>query len=159
MIKVNGNDVEFVEGETVAALLKRMMTTLGKLPYRVLVNIGDYGDDYADFALPANMTTASWYPQPSVIEQCDAVIQEPGKPNRSTIPPKARRAAMINAYHRCETPGCGRTRFLEVHHRRPRSQGGGNEPANLQVLCSACHQLVHRQGCSQPALHRQEGTG
>ncbi|MBC8423628.1 HNH endonuclease [bacterium] len=80
------------------------------------------------------------------VVQCDAVIQEPGKPNRSTIPPKARQAAMIRAKHRCETQGCGRTRFLEVHHRRPRSQGGGNEADNLQVLCSACHQLAHRQG-------------
>ena len=79
------------------------------------------------------------------VVQCDAVIQEAGKPNRSTIPPKARQAAMIKANHRCETPGCGRTRFLEVHHRRPRSQGGGNEVANLQVLCSSCHQLVHQQ--------------
>jgi len=79
------------------------------------------------------------------VVQCDAVVTEPGMPNRSTIPPKARRAAMIRANHRCETPGCGRTRFLEVHHRRPRSQGGGNEAANLQVLCSSCHQQVHRQ--------------
>ncbi|MBC8422613.1 HNH endonuclease [bacterium] len=58
---------------------------------------------------------------------------------------------MIRANHRCETPGCGRTRFLEVHHRRPRSQGGGNETANLQVLCSACHQVVHRRERTQPA--------
>ena len=85
------------------------------------------------------------------VVQCDAVIQEPGQPNRSTIPPKARQAAMIRANHRCETPGCGRTRFLEVHHRRPRSQGGGNETANLQVLCSACHQVVHRRERTQPA--------
>ena len=78
------------------------------------------------------------------VVQCDAVIQEPGKPNRSTIPPKTRQAAMIHANHRCETPGYGRTRFLEVHHRRPRSLGGGNEADNLQVLCSSCHQLIHR---------------
>ena len=78
------------------------------------------------------------------VVQCDAVIKEPGQPNRSTIPPKARQAAMIRANHRCETPGCGRTRFLEVHHRRPRSQGGGHEADNLQVSCSACHQLVHQ---------------
>ncbi len=77
---------------------------------------------------------------------CDTHIQEPGRPNRATIPPKKRRAALIRSGHRCETPGCDRTRFLEVHHRRPRSQGGGNEPANLQVLCSGCHQLVHRWG-------------
>jgi len=98
-------------------------------------------------------------PVSAEVVQCDARIQEPGRPNHSTIPPKARQAALIRAGHRCETPGCGRTRFLEIHHRRPRSQGGGNEATNLQVLCSACHQLVHRQERSQPAQHRHEGTG
>ncbi len=87
-------------------------------------------------------------PVSAEVVQCDAIIQEPGQPNRATIPPKKRRAALIRAGHRCETPGCERTRFLEVHHRRPRSQGGGNETTNLQVLCSGCHQLVHRQGRS-----------
>ncbi len=59
-------------------LLKRMMTTFSRLAYRVLVNIGDYGDAYADFSLPGNVRTASWYPQPSVIEQSDAVIHHGG---------------------------------------------------------------------------------
>jgi len=98
-------------------------------------------------------------PESAEVVQCDAVIREPGKPNRSTIPPKARQAAMVCAGHRCETPGCGRTRFLEVHHHRPRSLGGGNEAAKLQVLCSSCHQLVHRHGQSQPAHRRYERMG
>ncbi len=85
-------------------------------------------------------------PVSAEVVQCDAIIQEPGRPNRATIPPKKRQAALIRAGHRCETHGCERTRFLEVHHRRPRSHGGSNETANLQVLCSGCHQLVHRQG-------------
>lgn len=59
-------------------LLKRLMTTLGKLPYRVLVNIGDYGDAYAEFPTPPNIHTAGWYPQPSVIAQCDAAIHHGG---------------------------------------------------------------------------------
>ncbi len=78
--------------------------------------------------------------------QCDARIHEPNRPNRATIPPKARREAMARAGHTCETPGCGRTRFLEVHHVKPRATGGGNEPGNLRVLCSACHAQAHRAG-------------
>lgn len=62
----------------------------------------------------------------------------------ATIPPKARRAALHRAGHRCESPGCGRTRFLEVHHRKPRAKGGGHDPANLQILCSGCHRFAHR---------------
>jgi len=83
-------------------------------------------------------------PVPAEVVQCDARVQEPGRPNRATIPPKARRSALVRAGHRCETPGCGRTRFLEVHHRRPRAMGGGNDPSNLQVLCSGCHRQIHR---------------
>jgi len=75
---------------------------------------------------------------------CDARIHEPDRPNRATVPPKARRAALVRAGHRCETPGCGRTRFLEVHHVKPRAAGGGNKPGNLRVLCAACHALAHR---------------
>ena len=59
-------------------LLKRMITTLGRLPYRVLANVGDYGAQYADFELPGNVKTASWYPQPSLIPQVDAVIHHGG---------------------------------------------------------------------------------
>ena len=60
------------------ALLKRMFTTFERLPYRVLANVGDYEAEYADFDLPANVKIASWYPQPSVIPQVDAVIHHGG---------------------------------------------------------------------------------
>ena len=36
------------------------------------------GDRAPDFTLPGNISTASWYPQPSVIAQCDAVIHHGG---------------------------------------------------------------------------------
>lgn len=42
----------------------------------MLVNVGDYADQYAE--LPANVKIASWYPQPSVIAQVDAVIHHGG---------------------------------------------------------------------------------
>ncbi len=57
-------------------LLKRMIDVLGRQEYRVLVNIGDYGDAYDSF--PDNVHADSWYPQPSVIEQCAAVIHHGG---------------------------------------------------------------------------------
>lgn len=42
----------------------------------------------------------------------------------------------------CNRPG-GSGRHLQVHHRRPVSQGGDNDPANLVTLCDACHAGVH----------------
>ena len=57
-------------------LLKRMIGVLGETDCRVLVNVGDYGDAYD--SIPDNVHIESWYPQPSVIEQCDAVIHHGG---------------------------------------------------------------------------------
>jgi hypothetical protein len=39
---------------------------------------------------------------------------------------------------------CNTDRWLHVHHIKPVSQGGTNDPANLTVICSAHHDLVHQ---------------
>ena len=57
-------------------LMKRLITTLAKSPYRVLVNVGDYKESYDE--IPDNIIIDSWYPQPSVIPQCDLVIHHGG---------------------------------------------------------------------------------
>ena len=36
---------------------------------------------------------------------------------------------------------CGATDDLEVDHIQPRSAGGGDDPANLRVLCRTCHKV------------------
>ncbi len=48
----------------------------GKAPYRVLVNVGDYLDQYDD--PPGNVHLASWFPQPAVLPHCEVVIQHGG---------------------------------------------------------------------------------
>ncbi len=57
-------------------LMKRLIATLGRMPVRVLVNVGDYLDDYDAF--PDNCHVDTWFPQPSVIDQVDAVIHHGG---------------------------------------------------------------------------------
>jgi 5-methylcytosine-specific restriction endonuclease McrA len=39
---------------------------------------------------------------------------------------------------------CNADRWLHVHHIKPVSQGGTNDLANLTVICSAHHDLVHQ---------------
>ncbi len=73
----------------------------------------------------------------------DARIALPGQPNRHTIAPGTRRRVLARDQHRCQAPGCGSTRFLEVHHIVPRGQGGSNAEENLKTLCWACHRRVH----------------
>ncbi|MFA5955024.1 glycosyltransferase [Hyphomicrobium sp.] len=57
-------------------LLKRIIATIGTLPYRALVNVGDYMDQYGE--LPPNVIIDKWFPQPSVIPLVDAVIHHGG---------------------------------------------------------------------------------
>ncbi len=57
-------------------LLRRLISALGSLPYRSLVNVGGYKDQYAQ--LPPNIIIDSWFPQPSVIPQVDVVIHHGG---------------------------------------------------------------------------------
>jgi MGT family glycosyltransferase len=57
-------------------LLKRVISALGKMPVRALVNVGDYLDQYTD--VPSNVIIDKWFPQPSVIPQADAVIHHGG---------------------------------------------------------------------------------
>jgi UDP:flavonoid glycosyltransferase YjiC (YdhE family) len=57
-------------------VLKKIITVISKMPYRALVNVGDYMDEYSD--TPDNIHLQSWYPQPSVISQVDAVIHHGG---------------------------------------------------------------------------------
>lgn len=82
--------------------------------------------------------------------QCDCQVSQPGERNRNSIPPSIRRLVLARDRHRCQRPGCGNTKFLEVHHKVPRSQGGTNDATNLTILCSGCHALLHRKKWSQP---------
>ncbi|RIK15160.1 MAG: HNH endonuclease [Acidobacteria bacterium] len=43
----------------------------------------------------------------------------------------------------CQTPGCGRARFLHAHHVVYWSRGGRTDLDNAVLLCSACHRAVH----------------
>ena len=42
---------------------------------------------------------------------------------------------------RCQN--CGAHEFLQVHHRRFRSQGGQDSEENMITLCNRCHQELH----------------
>ena len=77
---------------------------------------------------------------------CDATVSKRGRRNTTTIPPRIRREVLTRDKHRCRAPGCGRTRFLEVHHIVTRQDGGSNQAENLMTLCGSCHRLWHEKG-------------
>ena len=58
------------------ATLQRLIAVLGTVPVRALVNVGSQRDAYKE--VPANVRIESWFPQPSVIPQVDAVVHHGG---------------------------------------------------------------------------------
>lgn len=58
------------------ATLRRLVEALGKMPVRVLINLGAAISEYGE--LPGNVHAESWFPQPSVIALADAVIHHGG---------------------------------------------------------------------------------
>jgi MGT family glycosyltransferase len=57
-------------------LYKRMIALFGTLPYRFLMNVGDYKDRYTE--VPANVRLKPWFPQPAVIPHVDLFIHHGG---------------------------------------------------------------------------------
>ena len=86
---------------------------------------------------------------------CDAdtvliVEDEKGEPlavgrKTRTVPAAIKRA--LKARDRgCRFPGCKNTRFVDAHHVRHWAAGGETSLANLVLLCSRHHRLVHEGG-------------
>jgi hypothetical protein len=73
-----------------------------------------------------------------------SVATDPTPRARQSIPPALRRAVLTRDRHRCRAPGCTHATFVDVHHVRPRCEGGQNEASNLLTLCSAHHRATHR---------------
>ena len=57
-------------------LYKRMLALFATLPYRFLMNVGEYIDQYAD--VPGNVHLDKWYPQPAVLPHVDLFIHHGG---------------------------------------------------------------------------------
>ena len=57
-------------------LYKRLIAAFAKLPYRFLMNVGDYLGEYSD--IPPNVRLEKWYPQPAVVPLVDLFIHHGG---------------------------------------------------------------------------------
>ena len=66
---------------------------------------------------------------------------------RQGTPPAVRREVFWRDRGRCCVPGCRNATYLDVHHLDLRSEGGGNDPDNLVVLCGAHHGAFIAVGC------------
>ena len=57
---------------------------------------------------------------------------------------RARQLAAFPLCERCKTLGRVTPATL-VHHKIPLTQGGTNDPGNLQSLCQSCHSKIHAE--------------
>ena len=57
-------------------LYKRLIAAFAKLPYRFLMNVGDYLGEYSD--VPGNVHLQAWFPQPAVVPHVDLFIHHGG---------------------------------------------------------------------------------
>jgi hypothetical protein len=81
----------------------------------------------------------------------ETIITKDGQPvgigRRSRkVPGWLRRLVYHRDGNRCQHPGCGNTRWLQVHHIIPWAEGGPTDMDNLVLLCGIHHRWVHEQG-------------
>lgn len=58
------------------AMMQRMIDVFARLPYRFVVNVGPWRDQYG--AVPDNVMVESWFPQPSLVAQSAVFIHHGG---------------------------------------------------------------------------------
>lgn len=84
--------------------------------------------------------------------KCDRFIKWQGKPNsqKPRRPSVQKKLVSLHSKGYCEI--CLRAeeqiplpQVLEAHHIWPVERGGGDEPGNVQICCTACHRLIHWQ--------------
>jgi len=61
----------------------------------------------------------------------------------SAIPAAIRRKVFHRDHFACTVPGCRATRYLDLHHVRPREAGGDHAMSNLTIACAGCHKRHH----------------
>lgn len=76
---------------------------------------------------------------------------------RAPIPEAVKRQVLMEAGYRCAVPTCRNIIALDIHHMVEVSKGGGNEPANLLVLCPLCHALYTRGEITEDAIRTWKG--
>ncbi len=68
---------------------------------------------------------------------------------------KARMSTLVRDAFQCTECGQGNLSELEVHHLKPRINGGGHELGNLKTLCWGCHSKIHPHMRWQKAIGRR----
>ena len=93
-----------------------------------------------------------------------AHIELPPPRATQSVPPAIRRQVLLRDQKRCQVPGCRNTLALDVHHIRPRAEGGAHHAHNQLGICTVHHRAIHRgelhvSGRAPDALEFQHADG
>jgi hypothetical protein len=80
----------------------------------------------------------------TVVEDQNGTPLDVGRKQRTVSTPLKR--ALWSRDRGCSFPGCHRTRYLDAHHIHHWADGGDTSLANLTLLCSHHHRLLHEGG-------------
>jgi hypothetical protein len=137
-------DAKLTEEEGLLLMARAVLggpTDPGRSPFQIRMSVcascGDATQDARGRGVQVEASVAE-------AAACDA--QRVDGEGRATqdVPPKLRRIVMARQRGTCAVPGCRNAVFTEVHHVRPRSEGGPHALDNLIVLCAVHHGAVHR---------------
>jgi hypothetical protein len=59
------------------------------------------------------------------------------------LPASVKRAVRLRDRNRCRVDGCGRRRYVDVHHIEQRAAGGVHARGNCCLLCTTHHRMLH----------------
>jgi hypothetical protein len=71
------------------------------------------------------------------------VQPEPGRAIRQALPQKIIQAIYLRDQGTCQYQDCKHRTFLDIHHIKPKSQGGPDTTENLILLCKSHHAFIH----------------
>jgi HNH endonuclease len=81
----------------------------------------------------------------------------PREADRKKIPIAVQHGLLMEAGYKCGNPTCRNVITLELHHIEYVSEGGGDEPENLLVLCPYCHAMHHANHIPVEAIRHWKG--
>jgi hypothetical protein len=103
-----------------------------------------------DELLPPVITqqlTQGQLPRIRPIRPDDLLRHDQGRTSRLVTPALRALLGQLDGEH-CRFPGCTRSRKLQAHHVRFWRNGGRTDLANLCLVCSRHHTVIHEQGFS-----------
>lgn len=135
-----------------ADALVALLTSGGNVSAEVLIHVARTENDELQAALPDGTPVPD--PQLSRI-LCESTIRalvhdsegSPVDASPARPAPTTRQLRLLHQRHRhCRYPGCTARSFLHAHHLVHREHGGPTVVANLILLCSFHHRMVHEVG-------------